>query len=373
MGKQTKSTDKDKQEKKEEVFPPLNFQQLLALPSKQWLIYPIIGADDLCMIYGQPACGKSFVAIDLIMSACLGRTFAERFLVAKPLNIAYCAGEGVSGLPGRFAAAAEHYGVTNLQNFTFFSSVPDLTGKPMDMGDGYILDYTIEQFAKEWEERENKQRIKDEINDVNHHVNQLDLLIIDTLHSATPGAEENSASDMGRLISACRSATRRLGCAVILIHHTNKDGSAERGSSSLRGAMDCMIEIRQIRKDETKAVMSCSKLKDGEAWKSQTFDLVAQGDNGSVRVWWDKVIESGKQEKSKGKEELERESILEYMSNHPAHEVTAKEIQDIVKVTSRQQAANLLTDLVNSGHCKRRLENEKEKCSARNPFLYSLS
>lgn len=370
MDKQTKSQEKDKP--KEEIFPPLNFQQLLALPSKQWLIHQMIGVDDLCMIYGQPACGKSFVAIDLILAACLGQTFAERFVVAKPLNIAYCAGEGVSGLPGRFAAAAEHYGVTNLQNFTFFSSVPDLTGKPLDMG-GYILDYTIEQFAKEWEERENKQRIKDEINDVNHHVNQLDLLIIDTLHSATPGAEENSASDMGRLISACRSATRRLGCAVVLIHHTNKDGSAERGSSSLRGAMDCMIEIKQIRKDETKAVMSCSKLKDGEAWKSQTFDLVAQGDNGSVRVWWDKVIESNRPDGGKkGKEELDRERILEYMADHPGCGITVKDVQGLVKTKDTTQAQNLLIDLVDSGKCKRYKEQENKKVSAQNPYLYTL-
>ena len=56
--------------------------------------------------------------------------------------------------------------------------------------------------------------------------------------------------------------------------------------------MDCMIEIKRISENNTstKEVMHCAKLKDGEAWKDQTFDLAAMGE--SVRVWWDEPSEA---------------------------------------------------------------------------------
>jgi hypothetical protein len=75
------------------------------------------------MIYGAPGCGKTFVVIDMIMRLCTGQQWANRFCVQRCLNVAYCAGEGLGGLPSRFAAIAEHYDITSLQ----FRFLPDST------------------------------------------------------------------------------------------------------------------------------------------------------------------------------------------------------------------------------------------------------
>ena len=48
--------------------------------------------------------GKTFVVIDLIGAMVSGEQFANRFSMMRPLNVGYCAGEGVSGLPARFKA-----------------------------------------------------------------------------------------------------------------------------------------------------------------------------------------------------------------------------------------------------------------------------
>ena len=284
-------------------FQPLSLCDLLSMPPKEWLIEQLIGAGDIGMIYGAPGSAKTFATVDLLFAACLGRQFAGRFDVARPLNVAYCAGEGVSGLPARFAAAAEHYGVDELPTFTFFAVTPSLFCESQ----ATLQAESIQQFIIEWQERQ-----------ADGQAQPLDILVIDTLHSATAGADENSAKDMGTVLSLCKLATKLLGCAVVLVHHSNKAGTGERGSSAMRGAMDTMIECRAVA---GKFAMSCEKLKDGEKWKDQTFDLVAMGE--SVRVWWDEPSDATEGDKRKSEtareilELLAEKSCLLYTSPSP--------------------------------------------------------
>ena len=201
------------------IFKPYTFNNLLEMPSKEWLLEKIFGVKDVGMIYSAPGCGKTFVVIDMIIMLCTGNLWAGRFNVQRCLNVTYCAGEGVGGLPSRFKAAAKYYGITSLHNFTFYPIPPQL------FDDG--AEATIKQFCKEWQARQ-----------LEKAADALDVLIIDTLHTATVGADENSAQQMGKALHACRWIANELGCAVILVHHTNKTGGMERGSSALRGAMD---------------------------------------------------------------------------------------------------------------------------------------
>jgi RecA-family ATPase len=208
-------------------FPRLTFKELMAMPPKQWLIDDVIGPGDLAMVYGAPGSGKTFVVIDLMLAACSGKAFAGRFEVARPLTIAYAAGEGRTGLPQRFQAACEYHeiGDSDLMNLHTYFNVPQLydTKDPCNATQ-FVGEYAAAQTAGE--------------------VGPLDLLILDTLHSVSAGADENSSQDMGDVLRHAKAIADGLGCAVILVHHTNKAGTGERGSSALRGAMDCMIEVR---------------------------------------------------------------------------------------------------------------------------------
>jgi hypothetical protein len=307
-------------------FQPLFLADLLDMPPKEWLIEQVIGAGDIGMIYGQPGSAKTFATVDLIFSACLGRQFAGRFDVARPLNVAYCAGEGVSGLPARFAAAAEHYGIDELPTFTFFAVTPSLFCESQ----ATLQAESIQQFIIEWQERQ-----------ADGQAQPLDILVIDTLHSATAGADENSAKDMGIVLSLCKLATKLLGCAVILVHHSNKAGTGERGSSAMRGAMDVMIECRAVA---GKFAMSCEKLKDGERWKDQTFDLVAMGE--SVRIWWDEPSDG---ESTDGRKSETAKAILQLLDNTSGRKLTSKLISEALSI--KPQTAN---DVIS------RLEKEKQ-------------
>lgn len=306
-------------------FKPMTMREMLLMPPKRWIIDQVLGASDIAMVYGSPGSGKTFVIVDLLFAACLGQTWAMRFDVPKPLSVAYCAGEGISGLPSRFGAAAEHYDVEDLPSFTFYAVTPSLFCDERLKNDTE----SIERFVFEWRQRQDAGQAQ-----------PLDILIIDTLHSATAGADENSARDMGMVVDLCRKAARALGCAVILVHHSNKAGTGERGSSALRGAMDCMIEVKEA---SGKYAIECAKIKDGEKWKEQTFDLVAKGE--SVRIWWDEIKDGNQDNEQKSGT---GPAIIALLNNVNGNQLTTKQIaeaidakpQTVTKVLHRLEKEN---------------------------------
>ena len=163
-------------------FQPLSLADLLKLPPKEWIINQVMGSGDLIMVYGAPGTGKTFVVVDMIFAACLGRKWAMRFDVPRRLNVAYCAGEGVSGLPARFGAAAQFYGVESMENFTFYSVTPSLFYDDSQKNDIESID----RFILEWKERQDAGEAQ-----------LLDILVIDTLHSATAGCSSSAPSTSG--------------------------------------------------------------------------------------------------------------------------------------------------------------------------------
>ena len=326
-------------------FKPLTFGELLSRPPKEWIVDQVFGTGDLVMLYGPPGSGKTFVLIDLVFAASLGRDFARRFDVAKPLNVAYCAGEGIGGLSQRFAAAAAAYQTEALPGFAFYENVPQLFSDDGDTMDRFI----VEQLARQEQGGQ-----------------AIDLLVIDTLHSATVGAEENSAKDMGVVRDRCLHAARALGCAVLLAHHTNKAGNGERGSSSLRGAMDCMIELKEFGQ---KYAMHCAKLKDGEQWKPQPFDLITPDiDIESVRVWWD---EPGEIDDASAKGKQHKQQITDILSKQPGVRMTARALGEAVGLGTSKQIYKILSALVrDEEQIVSGLKDASKDSSPHNPLMY---
>lgn len=331
-------------------FISYSFAELLAMPPKEWLLDRIFGEEDVGMVYGPPGCGKTFFVIELIIILCTGKLFANRFVVGRRLIVAYCAGEGVSGLPARFAAAAKHHGVDTMPNFYFYKTIPQLY---IENDDSDIA--TMKQFVIHWKARQR-----------NKEVESLDVLIIDTLHTATIEADENSAKDMGKVLHLCRWASSELGCAVILVHHTNKSGASERGSSALRGGMDFMIKIEKPSDTGTHAVMSCEKLKDGEQWKSQSFSLQSQGERKSAYVSWN---DPSSPIQIKGSKASDKEKLKAEMKRYASVRLTCKTLAEAIAQTETY-TRKLLNELEHAKECRRELCDPGKKSSNRNPWVY---
>lgn len=186
MVKEADSKSKDKL-----IFTPYSFDQLLKMSSKEWLLDQVFGAGDIGMIYGPPGCGKTFFVIEMIIILCTAKPLANRFVVKRRLNVAYCAGEGISGLPSRFQAAATHHGVSEMPNFGFYKTMPQLY-----LGnDG--SDTTIQEFVYQWQARQQ-----------NKEAEPLDVLVIDT-HCTQPQQKQMKTA-LKTLVEFCIYAAGQL-------------------------------------------------------------------------------------------------------------------------------------------------------------------
>jgi hypothetical protein len=69
------------------------------------------------------------------------------------------------------------------------------------------------------------------------------LIVIDTLAEHFHG-DENTSAHMNPFVDALRQVQRRCsGCDILVVHHTARRGSEERGHSSLSGAVDCSYRL----------------------------------------------------------------------------------------------------------------------------------
>ncbi|MCB0210751.1 MAG: AAA family ATPase [Anaerolineae bacterium] len=245
----------------ERVFKPLSLTELFNLPSKQWLWGDFIGAGDLVMIFGESGKGKTFAAIDLIVSGAAGMPYAGKFEVTRPLRVAYCAGEGVSGLRNRFMAAINRHKVNpDSLALQVYCNVPQL----FDNNSAEFVSTFVVELAEQGESP--------------------DLVVIDTLHAATRGADENHAKDAGLILAAAKQIVEGLGATVLLVHHSTKAGNSYRGSSALHGAMDTIIQVRMNA--DGKGEIECYKQKDAEYFPKLYFELEAEHYSQSAYVQW---------------------------------------------------------------------------------------
>jgi hypothetical protein len=238
--------------------------EFLQRPPKEWLVRGLFGLGDAMMIFGLSNAGKSFVAIDLALACATGRPFAGCFPVTRPLVVAYCIGEGVGGFADRLRAATHGFDLTGAQLY-IYTDVPQLFD-----GQG---DAAARAFVHAWQTEV----------EAGKRPAQLDVLIVDTYHTASVGVRENDAGDAGRVTATLRMMREALGCVPVLIHHAGKNGEAERGSGALRNAFDMMVRVAKVGNAHT---MECDKAREDEFWPAQAFSLVAAGDSPSVRVTW---------------------------------------------------------------------------------------
>lgn len=195
--------------------------ELENLPPTRWLIDNEIPEEGTVIVFGAPGVGKSFYTLNN----------SERIGQHKP--VAYLMGEGKGGYKSRHKAWLIHHKRKD-EMLYFYDGAVILTNR-----------MELETFIDELRE----------IKPV--------MVVIDTFARCFDG-EENSSRDVGAFMRSCDRIRDELHCAVVIVHHTTKAGTGERGSSAMRGAADVMIEITD---DEGMIKIACSKMKD-----SATFD-----------------------------------------------------------------------------------------------------
>jgi hypothetical protein len=98
------------------------------------------------------------------------------------------------------------------------------------------------------------------------------VIAIDTFAACTAGIDENASQDIQPVMNRIREKiVEPLGCAVLLIHHTTKDGKSFRGSSALRGNVANMYYL--IEEDGLITLRS-DKQRDDEPSEDRRYRLV---------------------------------------------------------------------------------------------------
>lgn len=210
----------------------LHHSELHKIPPSYHLINGMIVACGFNVMYGLSGGGKSFITIDLCAR------------IAQKMKVYYVAAEGASGYDPRKQAW-------------------ELANKK-SAGELYFIGKEVNLFSET--------ETDEFIDAFKTHTPQ--LIVFDTLAMCMRGGDENSARDMGIVISNCRRIQKQLNTAILVVHHTGKSGNSERGSSALRGAADSMIEVSN---SDGLITVESSKLKDGKPFDTYHMRLVEFG------------------------------------------------------------------------------------------------
>lgn len=194
-----------------------------------WLVKKLIPAEGLCVVYGHPGCGKSFLAIDVSWHVALGWEWMGR-KVRQGL-VVYVAAEGGRGVQNRIAALQQHYEMQT-------ANVPLVVVPcPIDMqsptGDVGRLVAAVRTATNRMNATPSKRGPVAPV-----------LVVVDTI-SKTFGAGKENTDDMAAYVANCQRIASEFGCCVMPVHHMpkNADHTDPRGHSSLKGGVDTLLMV----------------------------------------------------------------------------------------------------------------------------------
>lgn len=218
-----------------------------------WLIKDFIEHDSLALIFGEPGCGKSFLALDISCCVATGIPW-HGHPVARSGPVIYLAGEGHHGLARRLKAwDITHPGQLDKAPLVFSKCAVSLFDAESVTTVCTNVDRLIQKSGGE----------------------PPVLLVIDTLARNFGAGDENKTTDMNLFISHLDHYFRqRWGCCVLIVHHSGvQDRERARGNSALRGALDAQY---QVVKRHNEIQLSTRKMKDAPEPDPLTFTLASK-------------------------------------------------------------------------------------------------
>lgn len=238
----------------------------LQIREPRWLVSDLIETDSLGLLFGDPGCGKSFIAVDLALAVATGAQFHG--LQVQKGSVFYIAGEGHNGLSRRFHAWAHHHDET-------------LDGVPL---------YKSERAAQ-FLDGASAKAVGDAIASLAASAGSPALIIVDTLARNFGAGDENSTQDMNYFIAAMDDLQGRYSESVLLVvHHTGHgDKQRARGAIALKGALDF-----EYRLDNAGGIITLTntKMKDAEPPAQRCFKLecVTLGEGGDGKPYGSAVL-----------------------------------------------------------------------------------
>lgn len=209
----------------------IDVAELCALPpTENWLIKGYLSTDSLSVLFGDPGCGKSFLAIDIACHVATGQPW--RGQAVRQGKVLYIAGEGRNGLSRRFKAWFDWHGEPprNIQICT----------APIALADPASIAALVA--------------------DLQAMPDPPALIVIDTVNRNFGPGDENATADMTKAVAGLDAIRTATAAALLGVHHSgHADKGRGRGSSVLRAAVDTEYAAEKFART---VQVRCTKAKD---------------------------------------------------------------------------------------------------------------
>lgn len=221
-----------------------------------WIIRNLLPRADLGMLFAAGGSGKTFFALDVAMHIAGGVQWRNR--QTEKGRVLYICAEGAGGFGTRVNA-----GMQGNPNLAAAMADPSTVFEVLTGAPNFLDDKTVDRLVEQAK-----------------LLGGFDFVVVDTVAQVTPGGNENTGEDMGRLIGNCRKFNTAFGAFVWLLHHPGKDATkGARGWSGVFGALDVELEITRAGDDR---IVKVTKQKDGVEGEQFGFRLETQTVEGVV-------------------------------------------------------------------------------------------
>lgn len=220
-----------------------------------WVVKDVLRDNSILLVYGQRGSYKSFYALDLACSIATDTPFLGREVHQSGLVI-YIAAEGSGGMVQRVRAWKQAHPEIQRHIPVYFVTEPAVVTAESD-----DMELLIERIRAliEWQDAG---WMDEETGHYYDHVTASDwpvLIVIDTLARCFIG-DENEAEDMGCFVQGVDRLRAEFNTSVLVVHHSGRDASHERGSTVLPGAADTIFKITDQGGGAIR--VQCEKMKD---------------------------------------------------------------------------------------------------------------
>jgi hypothetical protein len=212
-------------------FELIPFDKIAFDTTPAYLVKGLIPRVGLCVFWGPPKCGKSFLVFDLMMHIALGWQYRGRRV--RQGAVVYCAFEGQAGLRNRVEAFRQRKLAEGAAGVPFYL-IADAMNLVADHG---ALIASIRATLGDTKPA---------------------AIALDTLNRSMPGSE-SSDEDMTAYVKAGDALRIAFNCAVVIVHHCGHEGTRPRGHSSLMGALDAQVAVKRDAADNIIATVELMK------------------------------------------------------------------------------------------------------------------
>ncbi len=217
----------------------LTEDELESLPDPVWLLGHELIAGEVNTVFGLSGVGKTFYAIDR----------ALQVMTQTGGGVLYVAAEDVRGVKARKNAWRTFHKQTSGAFYVWPEEVNFMD--PLATA-GFLL----------------------QIREI-----PLTLIVLDTLSQCAVGGDTSNNHDMTIFMNACIRICRETGAALLLVHHTDKNGLNYLGAQAIRASSYMMI---QLADEEGVIKVICNKSRPSMPFDSYRLRIVGVGDSAVV-------------------------------------------------------------------------------------------